>query len=307
MIVMEENEVMYIPIEEYIHVSNDMKIDEMMQISLEPNIIMQMKHDFILLKGDLILQGNYRLLENEEPFDRKEPQMEQVQLLGENKAMFLHAFPIEIAIEKSKIKNLDDVSMQMEMFDYIIKNPVTIHLTANVMINGIDQTASQKKQVEGEKEPDVISTQLHSDERKTDKVNQNKKEEQAEEAVYVDGVDDIYIEEEEEVETPVTIGFSSNEREIDNIAEEEAIAEEVVEEETTKSPVSLFHMLFSNDDETEQYEHVRMYITQENDYLDKIAEKYDLSVYQLMKDNDLTEDIVEAGQILKIKTKKKPS
>lgn len=302
---MEENEVMYIPIEEYIHVSNDMKIDEMMQISLEPNIIMQMKHDFILLKGDLILQGNYRLLENEEPFDRIEPQMEQVQLLGENKAMFLHAFPIEIAIEKSKIKNLDDVSMQMEMFDYTIKNPVTIHLTANVMINGIDQTASQKKQVEGEKEPDVISTQLHSDERKTDKLKQSKHEDQEiDEAVHVEGTDNIRIEEEKE--TPVTIGFSSNEREIDNIDEEEAIAEEVVEE-ATKSPVSLFHMLFSNDDETEQYEHVRMYITQENDYLDKIAEKYDLSVYQLMKDNDLTEDMVEAGQILKIKTKKKPS
>jgi len=302
---MEENEVMYIPIEEYIHVSNDMKIDEMMQISLEPNIIMQMKHDFILLKGDLILQGNYRLLENEEPFDRIEPQMEQVQLLGDNKAMFLHAFPIEIAIEKSKIKNLDDVSMQMEMFDYTIKNPVTIHLTANVMINGIDQTASQKKQVEGEKEPDVISTQLHSDERKTDKLKQSKHEDQEiDEAVHVEGTDNIRIEEEKE--TPVTIGFSSNEREIDNIDEEEAIAEEVVEE-ATKSPVSLFHMLFSNDDETEQYEHVRMYITQENDYLDKIAEKYDLSVYQLMKDNDLTEDMVEAGQILKIKTKKKPS
>src|SRR5690625_741634 len=305
MIVMEENEVMYIPIEEYIHVSNDMKIDEMMQISLEPNIIMQMKHDFILLKGDLILQGNYRLLENEEPFDRIEPQMEQVQLLGDNKAMFLHAFPIEFAIEKSKIKNLDDVSMQMEMFDYTIKNPVTIHLTANVMINGIDQTASQKKQVEGEKEPDVISTQLHSDERKTDKLKQSKHEDQEiDEAVHVEGTDNIRIEEEKE--TPVTIGFSSNEREIDNIDEEEAIAEEVVEE-ATKSPVSLFHMLFSNDDETEQYEHVRMYITQENDYLDKIAEKYDLSVYQLMKDNDLTEDMVEAGQILKIKTKKKPS
>lgn len=302
---MEENEVMYIPIEEYIHVSNDMKIDEMMQISLEPNIIMQMKHDFILLKGDLILQGNYRLLENEEPFDRIEPQMEQVQLLGENKAMFLHAFPIEIAIEKSKIKNLDDVSMQMEMFDYTIKNPVTIHLTANVMINGIDQTASQKKQVEGEKEPDVISTQLHFDERKTDKLKQSKHEDQEiDEAVHVEGTDNIRIEEEKE--TPVTIGFSSNEREIDNIDEEEAIAEEVVEE-ATKSPVSLFHMLFSNDDETEQYEHVRMYITQENDYLDKIAEKYDLSLYQLMKDNDLTEDMVEAGQILKIKTKKKPS
>lgn len=302
---MEENEVMYIPIEEYIHVSNDMKIDEMMQISLEPNIIMQMKHDFILLKGDLILQGNYRLLENEEPFDRIEPQMEQVQLLGDNKAMFLHAFPIEIAIEKSKIKNLDDVSMQMEMFDYTIKNPVTIHLTANVMINGIDQTASQKKQVEGEKEPDVISTQLHSDERKTDKLKQSKHEDQEiDEAVHVEGTDNIRIEEEKE--TPVTIGFSSNEREIDYIDEEEAIAEEVVEE-ATKSPVSLFHMLFSNDDETEQYEHVRMYITQENDYLDKIAEKYDLSVYQLMKDNDLTEDMVEAGQILKIKTKKKPS
>lgn len=302
---MEENEVMYIPIEEYIHVSNDMKIDEMMQISLEPNIIMQMKHDFILLKGDLILQGNYRLLENEEPFDRIEPQMEQVQLLGDNKAMFLHAFPIEIAIEKSKIKNLDDVSMQMEMFDYTIKNPVTIHLTANVMINGIDQTASQKKQVEGEKEPDVISTQLHSDERKTDKLKQSKHEDQEiDEAVHVEGTDNIRIEEEKE--TPVTIGFSSNEREIDYIDEEEAIAEEVVEE-VTKSPVSLFHMLFSNDDETEQYEHVRMYITQENDYLDKIAEKYDLSVYQLMKDNDLTEDMVEAGQILKIKTKKKPS
>jgi len=302
---MEENEVMYIPIEEYIHVSNDMKIDEMMQISLEPNIIMQMKHDFILLKGDLILQGNYRLLENEEPFDRIEPQMEQVQLLGDNKAMFLHAFPIEIAIEKSKIKNLDDVSMQMEMFDYTIKNPVTIHLTANVMINGIDQTASQKKQVEGEKEPDVISTQLHSDERKTDKLKQSKHEDQEiDEAVHAEGTDNIRIEEEKE--TPVTIGFSSNEREIDYIDEEEAIAEEVVEE-VTKSPVSLFHMLFSNDDETEQYEHVRMYITQENDYLDKIAEKYDLSVYQLMKDNDLTEDMVEAGQILKIKTKKKPS
>lgn len=306
MIVMEEHEVMYIPIEEYIHVSNDMKIDEMMQISLEPNIIMQMKHDFILLKGDLILQGNYRLLENEEPFDRKEPQMEQVQLLGENKAMFLHAFPIEIAIEKSKIKNLDDVSMQMEMFDYTIKNPVTIHLTANVRINGIDQTTSEKERKEDKKETDIISTQLHDEEKELDKVKQSKNEgQQVEETVQLHEADDIRMVEEEE--TPVTIGFSSNEQELDHTEEEEAIAEEAVEEETTKSPVSLFHMLFSNEDETEQYEHVKMYITQENDYLDKIAERYNLSVYQLMKDNDLTEDIIEAGQILKIKTKKKSS
>ncbi|MEJ8776334.1 LysM peptidoglycan-binding domain-containing protein [Pseudogracilibacillus sp. ICA-222130] len=303
---MEEHEVMYIPIEEYIHVSNDMKIDEMMQISLEPNIIMQMKHDFILLKGDLILQGNYRLLENEEPFDRKEPQMEQVQLLGENKAMFLHAFPIEIAIEKSKIKNLDDVSMQMEMFDYTIKNPVTIHLTANVRINGIDQTTSEKERKEDKKETDIISTQLHDEEKELDKVKQSKNEgQQVEETVQLHEADDIRMVEEEE--TPVTIGFSSNEQELDHTEEEEAIAEEAVEEETTKSPVSLFHMLFSNEDETEQYEHVKMYITQENDYLDKIAERYNLSVYQLMKDNDLTEDIIEAGQILKIKTKKKSS
>src|SRR5699024_11645264 len=101
-----------------------------------------------------------------------------VQSLNENETMVVHAVAINIAIEKTKIKNLDAGSMQMEMFDYTIKNPVTIHLPAKVMINGIDQTASQKKQVEGEKEPDVISTQLHSDERKTDKVNLNKKEEQ---------------------------------------------------------------------------------------------------------------------------------
>src|SRR5699024_5869361 len=72
------------------------------------------------------------------------------------------------------------------------------------------------------------------------------------------------------------------------------------EEEGDESEHTMFlRQLFV--DEEDENERVTLYITQSQDTIETVATRYEISTYQLMKDNDLTEDLLEEGQILKIR------
>lgn len=73
--------------------------------------------------------------------------------------------------------------------------------------------------------------------------------------------------------------------------------ESEAEEDDEVKDVQFLTDLFGGEEE-EQYSKMRIYITQEEDTIETIAKRYEISALQLIKDNNLAGDSIEEGQLL---------
>ena len=133
-------------IEESVWFQKGQEIDEILSISLEPDIVIDEYGDYVSIKGTLQLIGEYR------PNEREEEGSDQEKVLGEQLAyrsiqevtmsdhgtvFFQHRFPVDITIPMSRVSQLDDIYIQVESFDYRLPNQQCLQLTADLAITGI--------------------------------------------------------------------------------------------------------------------------------------------------------------------------
>lgn len=116
--------------------------------------------------------------------------------------------------------------------------------------------------------------------------------------------DVAFVEEEEEEEqeerTLVTVGAKRESAQEESVEEEsEEGGEEESEEPSSRNDNTLYLTKMMANEE-EQFVTLKMCIIQENESLDMIAERYDVSTSQLVRVNRLEGEYVEEGQILYI-------
>src|SRR5699024_3416474 len=91
------------------------------------------------------------------------------------------------------------------------------------------------------------------------------------------------------------------EEEIETVEKEEDSDEtEDAEEERVEQPTYLLGLFEQDQDETERYSQMKMYIVQEHDTLEQIAGKYQVSLAKLQRVNRIEEDSIYQGQIIYI-------
>ncbi|WP_181349738.1 stage VI sporulation protein D [Thalassobacillus sp. CUG 92003] len=124
------------------------EVQELVGISLEPEISIQPRDGQIKLSGDLELSGEYVAkkeadqrgyappLINERMIDSVEQDEDGVQC-------FNHKFPVDISIPDYRVPDLDNISISVASFDYQLPEDRKLRLHAEIAIHGVENTEAQ--------------------------------------------------------------------------------------------------------------------------------------------------------------------
>ena len=315
---------------EVLYFETGQEIAEMLSISLDPDIAIQTYDDYIQIRGIVLLQGEYKrsqpdpnesIILNESELTKF---IEKVYELDDERTKFSHRFPVEISIPPYLVDKLDDITVTVEAFDYELPNSNTLKINASVHIHGINN----EKETQGEKatESDLErlekikidaheeATSEHMSEKELDenelRLHENLEEQKEQtENIKTEDINQSEVEEtikvlEEDTETTEEI------QEVEQFEYEDEQPTEIdiqlnespPEENEEVKDVQFLTDLFGGD-EADSYSKMRIYITQEDDSIESIAKKYEISALQLMKDNNLTGESLEVGQLLYLPVK----
>ena len=148
-------------LEESVWFQKGQEVEELISISLAPNITIQESDQYITIKGSLELTGEYNRedsFEDEEEIDdyfsHNPKTVHMVELREEEDVFaFTHQFPVEVTIPKNRIQNLDDIDVTVETFDYAFPEKSCLRLSADLIILGL--YGEQQHQLYEEEIPDL--------------------------------------------------------------------------------------------------------------------------------------------------------
>ncbi|KUP05887.1 hypothetical protein Q73_10375 [Bacillus coahuilensis m2-6] len=353
---MTQNSSLRFSLEESIWFKKGQEVEELLSITLEPHITIQEQEQYVLIRGYLELQGDYK--EREEVVDSDEGWEEErtygklvaytnTRETGESE--FSHRFPVDITIPKLRVVNLSDIDVFVDSFDYNIPETACLKLHADLTVTGI-QGESEQPQAKPEYALESRSAaQVYDVEDDVELVEYEPptyhEEEDSNEEFYVEA---RKVEEEEEVNVPIeyyeeeyeapqleysdvrgeqdsnVLNFpgtyeeesSSSPESTPSYSEEESSSsDELFQEEEESSEMKVAQKgkkpkgydeaisltEFFTRKEQEETSKLRVYIVQNGDTLEQIAERYGTSAQTIIRDNslDVSQDVYE-GQVLTI-------
>ncbi|MFP7477979.1 LysM peptidoglycan-binding domain-containing protein [Terribacillus saccharophilus] len=135
-------------IQESLSFRADAQLQDLIGIALEPEISIQEFEHEISVRGVIELTGEYYPLEEVaegsavavSPGTRE---MENVEKQEAGTNTFYHRFPVEISVPKNRIKQLNDVYVTIDNFDYEIPGSNVLELHATVAIYGVLEERKQ--------------------------------------------------------------------------------------------------------------------------------------------------------------------
>lgn len=154
-------------IEESVWLNKGQEIEAIFGMSLEPEIMIEERDKQVFIKGGLRLIGKYQSTEEDEGevYESTEGQLSFRQVgevtreeNGESK--ITHFLPVDITIPTSRIRNLEEVYVQVESFDYDLPERSCIQLTADISISGMTEPQEEiEEKAETKSEPILDATQ----------------------------------------------------------------------------------------------------------------------------------------------------
>lgn len=280
----QEKDGLFFTVDEMLHVENGQEIDEMLSISLDPDISLQQYESYIQIRGLIILQGEYRRRAQSDTLAnvRRDQAilMEKITEKSEQESAFMHRFPVDISIPEDRVDNLEDVRVLVEVFDYTLPDAYSMHIQATIHIQGVEAEQSLKK------EATKIEESTHQDERDQEEVV----EAPSEDIVSVE--EDSHVLEHEEAFSPEVLTSDDKEKKVD------IQASNIEEEEEAKDVPFLIDLFSDTKEETKTT--MKLYFIQEEDTIETVAKKYEVSALQLIKANELTDGTLTEGQCLHI-------
>ncbi|WHY82492.1 stage VI sporulation protein D [Siminovitchia fortis] len=160
-------------LEESVLFKSGQEVDELISISLDPNISIVEEEGFVMLRGSLNLTGEYKRIDSA---DSQEEAEEEASLKGryvqvvedrdDGYCEFFHQFPVDITIPEDRVHQSNEVFVEVESFDYVMPENSRLNIEAEVQVYGLqgDQQESQSEHLEN-KDP---APTYESDERDED-------------------------------------------------------------------------------------------------------------------------------------------
>ncbi|WP_208590373.1 stage VI sporulation protein D [Gracilibacillus suaedae] len=304
-------------IHEAIAFDKDQLIQEMLGIGLEPVISMEEIGNTLSIRGVMELKGEY--IKSDAPRESEVRQtdatfVERVESLSDEVNEFFHKFLIDVSIPMERIPSLDEVSIEVDHFDYTLVSANEMAIEATLAIQGIE-------------EPQV-ETGIQEEEDTLPSFEENRIEEEPQE----EEEDTFHLEIEEELndqtEEEKVVDISSVRNDSETVEQEDSIDEQeeglvreaeddlVLEsdEEEEENVEEILHVQAkeerTNDtsyllnifagEESASYTRLKLYIVQPDDQMQTIAERYQVSPRQIMRTNRLEEEDISAGQLIYI-------
>jgi stage VI sporulation protein D len=128
-------------LEESVWFQRGQEVEELVSISLDPNITIQENDQYVTIRGSLDLSGEYKC-----PTESVEEENEAVSLQKWVNATreredgsweFSHQFPVDISIPSYRVRDLSEVDVIIDTFDYVLPERSCLKLTADLNISGL--------------------------------------------------------------------------------------------------------------------------------------------------------------------------
>jgi stage VI sporulation protein D len=323
-------------IEESIWFKRGQEVSEFISISLDPIISVEEYEQYITIRGVLELSGEYRMVEEEEDRGYSDDLsahrlVQEVTTREDGVSELTHRFPVDITIPKNRIESLEDVYVTIESFDYDLAEHGRLLLTADISISGIYSSELNTTNMEENRDEleAVQRSEEHEEIIEEERIEEYEEKQQEEETetedlfdpfeviarkeAYQENMEEIDEEVDEELDkdrevAPIQVELKSRKEEVFKAeANEEVSKEEQTETSQAEKKVSkrnenaLYLTKIFAKEEHQDFLRLKICIVQHGDSLDKIAERYDVSVQQLLRVNKLEQESdLYDGQLLYI-------
>jgi stage VI sporulation protein D len=346
-------------LEESLWFRKGQEVEELVSISLDPDITIQENDQYVNIRGSLELTGEYKSYnESSQSEDTNGPDqkyVQKVEVRDEGICEFSNRFPVDITIPNNRIQSIYDIDVVVESFDYSFPERSCLKLSAELTISGlygtqpnepteeveeievlqrsasdhIDDAAGEETEAET---ADEYSQLFMAEARKQPEEEENFIEEnnfpnfsyEAANYPYSQNNDYLFddrndavkhieitaekqtIVEEEQIEFDHKFHSSSEESSSSSSSSEEShskksFKKKIVEKLTKKKSMSLTEFFARKEEGSEDQAKLKVCIVQKGDTLDRLAERYDVSMQNLLKVNHLEiNQNIQEGQVLYI-------
>ncbi|RDI44171.1 stage VI sporulation protein D [Falsibacillus pallidus] len=210
-------------LEESVWFKKGQEVSELVSISLDPYISIQEQEQYVLIRGNLELSGEYTAdaaAEADEDEVQSGKFMHEVEVREEGPSGFKHRFPVDITIPKNRIENLEKIDVTVETFDYILPEKSCLRLSADLIISGIygeQQTKTEPEAETVEYEPLYRESAVLEETEEAETVNepffyhqQEEEEQEEEDSFYSPFAAQARKQPQEEEEVPVQVQYDLN-------------------------------------------------------------------------------------------------
>ncbi|WP_078391834.1 stage VI sporulation protein D [Shouchella patagoniensis] len=159
----EQSSTLTFSIEDSVWLNKGQQIDEILGMSLTPEIYVNQDGEHVTIKGGLRFIGEYKV-EHSEEVEQPERELNveeesftelsdfrqsgEVHVTNEGTGEIEHLFPIDITIPMARIQHVDDIYVEIASFDYDLPEKGCIQLTADVCISGMKSEEDSQKTIE---------------------------------------------------------------------------------------------------------------------------------------------------------------
>ncbi|MGG3806328.1 stage VI sporulation protein D [Metabacillus fastidiosus] len=146
----QEEQQLRFSIEESVWFQKGQEVSELLSISLDPDISIHEHDQYVSIRGALLLMGEYKIDEQAEEevnfFEYGNMRyVNEIITTEDGVSLLSHRFPVDITVPREKIRNLNEVFVTIESFDYDLPEVKCLKLVADLAISGIIQEESVSK------------------------------------------------------------------------------------------------------------------------------------------------------------------
>ncbi|OIK16953.1 stage VI sporulation protein D [Bacillus sp. MUM 116] len=146
-------------LEESLWFRKGQEVEELVSISLDPDITIQENDQYVTIRGSLELTGEYKSFEeidtSEQEQAASQKYVERVNEQDEGVCQFSHRFPVDITIPNNRIQSIYDIDVLVESFDYSLPERSCLKLSAELTISGLYGNEEQLEAQMEEQEPEL--------------------------------------------------------------------------------------------------------------------------------------------------------
>ncbi|WP_249870961.1 stage VI sporulation protein D [Oceanobacillus saliphilus] len=142
------------------------EVAEMRGIALEPEISIQSYDEYISIKGIIELRGEYEKVvtdssegSEDDVLDFEDFQAKRYveKVVDEDRVtVFSHRFPVEISVPPYRVSDLNEVTVNIESFDYELPEPSQLKMYASIEIHGINSEAEKPREDKEEETEEIL-------------------------------------------------------------------------------------------------------------------------------------------------------
>ncbi|WP_462412404.1 stage VI sporulation protein D [Neobacillus sp. Marseille-QA0830] len=144
-------------VEESLWFRKGQEVEELISISLDPDITIQENDQYVTIRGSLELSGEYKNVQDSNAVEAQAvPSQKFVERVAEQEegvCEFSHRFPVDITIPNNRIQSVYDIDVLVESFDYSLPERSCLKLSAELTISGLYESEPQQEE---EQEYEVV-------------------------------------------------------------------------------------------------------------------------------------------------------